>query len=261
MFILHPSSFILIKELNHMLMPLGDDNTDRTLTPYMTYALVAANVLVFLLLQRSDAFTYGYSYVPAEITTGRDLVGIFRIGRGAVELFPGPTPIYLTLVWAMFMHGDIMHIGGNMLYLWIFGDNVEDRMGHLKFLIFYLLCGFIASFAQIVVAPKSIVPNLGASGAIAGVLGAYLMLFPHKTVRVMMGYSIVHVPAIVAIGLWGLLQFIGGFGQLGREGGGVAYMAHIGGFLAGMVLAFVFRNAAPVRNLPSRGRDYYDNEF
>lgn len=242
-----------------MLMPLGDDNSDRQITPYVTYLLVALNVLVFLVLQRSDAFTYGYSYIPAEITGGEDLVGTFRVGGGAVRLFAGPTPIYLTLVWAMFMHGDIMHIGGNMLYLWIFGDNVEDRMGHLKFLLFYLLCGFIASFAQIFVSPKSLIPNLGASGAIAGVLGGYLVLFPHKGVRVMMGYSVTQVPALVAIGLWGVLQFIGGFGQLGREGGGVAYMAHIGGFVAGMILVFVFRNAARPM-MQRRVNDYYDDE-
>ena len=242
-----------------MLMPLGDDNSDRATTPYVVYALVALNVLVFFVLQRSDAFTYGYSYVPAEITGGEDLVGTFRVGRGAIQLFAGPTPIYLTLLWAMFMHGDIMHIGGNMLYLWIFGDNVEDRLGHLKFLIFYLLCGLLASFAQIIFSPKSLVPNLGASGAIAGVLGGYLILFPQKGVRVLMGYQITQVPAIVAIGLWGVLQFIGGFGQLGRDGGGVAYMAHIGGLLAGMVLVFVFRNAARP-SLQRQMNDYYDDQ-
>ena len=243
-----------------MLMPLGDDNSDRELTPYVTYLLIALNVLVFVLLQQGgeNRFTYGYSYVPYEITHGEDLVGRFNVGRAQIPLFPGPRPIYLTLLWAMFMHGGLGHIGGNMLYLWIFGDNVEDRLGHLKYLIFYLLTGLAASFAQIAVAPNSRIPNLGASGAIAGVLGGYLVLFPHKTVRVMMGYSIAHVPAIFAIGLWGVMQFIGGFGQLGREGGGVAYMAHIGGFIAGMVLVFVFRNAArpaDPRRLPD---DYYD---
>jgi membrane associated rhomboid family serine protease len=240
-------------------MPLGDDNTDRTITPYVTYTLVGLNVLVFFILQQSDAFTYGYSYVPAEITSGRDLVGTYPVGRAAVQLFAGPTPIYLTLVSAMFMHGDIMHLGGNMLYLWIFGDNVEDRMGHAKYLIFYLLCGFIASVAQIAVGPNSIIPNLGASGAIAGVLGSYLILFPQKGVRVMMGYSITQVPALVVIGLWGVLQFIGGFGQLGREGGGVAYMAHIGGLLAGIVLVFVFRNAARQAARPTFSRRHYDD--
>lgn len=243
-----------------MLMPLGDDNSDRTLTPFVTYALLAANVLVFFLLQQGgdNAFTYGYSYVPYEITHGEDLVGQFSVGRAQVPLFAGPRPIYLTLLWAMFMHGGLGHIGGNMLYLWIFGDNVEDRLGHLKFLLFYLLTGLIASFAQIAIGPNSRIPNLGASGAIAGVLGGYLVLFPHKGVRVMMGYSITQVPAIIVIGMWGVLQFIGGFGQLGREGGGVAYMAHIGGFIAGMVLVFLFRNAARPMTQQRLRDEYYD---
>ncbi|NOT64047.1 MAG: rhomboid family intramembrane serine protease [Acidobacteria bacterium] len=234
-----------------MLMPLGDDNSDRTITPYVTYALVGINILVFVLLQQlgNNPFTYAWSYVPREITTGQDLIGAFNIGGGQVRLFDSPSPVYLTLLSAMFMHGDIAHIGGNMLYLWIFGDNVEDRMGHAKFLMFYLLTGLLASIAQIAVGPNSIIPNLGASGAIAGVLGAYLILFPQKGIRVMMGYSVTMVPAIVVVGLWGLLQFIGGFGQLGREGGGVAYMAHVGGFVAGMVLVFVFRNS--VRPMPN----------
>lgn len=229
-----------------MLMPLGDDNTDRHITPFVTYTLVALNVLVFVLLQQggNNEFTYGWSYVPREITTGQDLIGAFRVGSGQLRLADSPSPIYLTLLSAMFMHGDFMHLGGNMLYLWIFGDNVEDRMGHVKFLTFYLLTGLLASAAQIVVGPGSIIPNLGASGAIAGVLGGYLMLFPRKGIRVMMGYSVTQLPAIVVVGLWGLLQLLGGYGQLGREGGGVAYMAHIGGFIAGMVLVFLFRNAA-----------------
>jgi membrane associated rhomboid family serine protease len=233
-----------------MLMPLGDDNSDRVLTPYVTYTLVVLNVLVFVLLQQmgNNPFTYAWSYVPMEITRGQDLIGTFRVGNGQVRLFDSPSPIYLTLISAMFMHGDFMHLGGNMLYLWIFGDNVEDRMGHAKFLTFYLVAGLLASVAQIAVGPKSIIPNLGASGAIAGVLGAYLILFPKKGIRVMMGYSVTMVPAIVVVGLWGLMQLIGGFGQLGREGGGVAYMAHVGCFIAGMVLVFIFRNS--VRSMP-----------
>jgi membrane associated rhomboid family serine protease len=228
-----------------MLFPIGDDNSDRRITPVVTYALIGANVLFFLYQMSHPAFTYGYSYVPAEITGGNDLVGTYTTtGGGRVQLFAGPTPIYLTLLFAMFMHGDIMHIGGNMLYLWIFGDNVEDRMGHARFLIFYLLTGLLASVAQIAFGPNSLIPNLGASGAIAGVLGAYLILFPRQSVKVLMGRGIVEVPALVAIGLWGLLQFIGGFGQVTSAGdrGGVAYMAHVGGFVAGIVLVFLFRD-------------------
>jgi len=240
-----------------MLFPIGDDNSGRLTTPVVTYTLIGVNVLFFIYQSMNPAFTYGYSYVPAEITSGRDLVGIYPVGGGQIQLFPGPWPIYLTLLFAMFMHGDLMHIGGNMLYLWIFGDNVEDRMGHVKFLIFYLLTGLVASIAQIVVGPNSRIPNLGASGAIAGVLGGYLVLFPRQSVRVLMGRGIVEVPALIAIGLWGLLQFIGGFGQLrAGSGGGVAYMAHVGGFIAGIVLVFFFRNQQP--RTPVRRTAEYD---
>lgn len=232
-----------------MLFPIGDDNTGRQITPVVTYALIGVNVLFFLYQLTNPAFTYGYSYVPAEITNGRDLIGTFTVAGGRVQLFPGPTPIYLTLLTAMFMHGDLMHIGGNMLYLWIFGDNVEDRMGHGRFLVFYLLTGLLASAAQTIVSPNSLIPNLGASGAIAGVLGAYLVMFPHQSVKVLMYRGIVEVPALLAIGLWGVLQFLGGFGQISAAGdrGGVAYMAHIGGFVAGIVLQFFFRDNAPKR--------------
>jgi membrane associated rhomboid family serine protease len=149
-----------------MLFPIGDDNSARRITPVVTWTLIAINVLVFIYQMNNPEFTYGYSYVPAEITQGRDFAGSYPVAGGRVQLAPGPTPIYLTLLFAMFMHGDIMHIGGNMLYLWIFGDNVEDRMGHVRFLIFYLLTGLLASAAQIFFGPNSMIPNLGASGAI-----------------------------------------------------------------------------------------------
>ena len=232
-----------------MLFPISDDNTERRITPVVTYTLIAINVLVYFFLQSSDAFTYGYSVVPAEITGGQDINGVVRIGNQGLRLYPGPTPIYLTLLTSMFMHGGIGHLLGNMLYLWIFGDNVEDRMVHAKFLIFYLICGVLASAAHIFFAPRSLVPSLGASGAIAGVLGAYLILFPHKGVNVFLFGRVVQMPALIVIGFWGLLQFLSGFGSIGSmgEGGGVAYMAHIGGFVAGIVLVFIFRNAATRR--------------
>jgi len=232
-----------------MLFPIGDDNTGRRITPVVTYVLIAVNVLVFLYQMANPEFTYGYSYVPAEITQGRDLVGTYSLPGGRIQLAPGPWPIYLTLLFAMFMHGGFAHIGGNMLYLWIFGDNVEDLMGHVKFLIFYLLTGLLASVTQIFFGPNSIIPNLGASGAIAGVLGAYLVSFPHQSVRVLQWGRIIEFPALLVIGLWGLLQFVGGFGQVrtAGESGGVAYMAHVGGFIAGIVLVFLFRNKAPAR--------------
>ncbi len=230
-----------------MLFPIGDDNTQRRSVPIVTWALIGLNVLVYFLLQGGtgeNAFTYGYSVVPYEITNNIDLIGNQRIGNATVPLFTGPTPIYLTLLSAMFMHGGLSHIGGNMLYLWIFGDNVEDNMGKVRFLIFYLLCGLLASAAHILVGPNSRVPSLGASGAIAGVLGAYLIMFPHNSIRVLAFMQIIPLPAIIVVGLWGVLQFINGFGSLagGGASGGVAYMAHVGGFVAGIVLCFFFRD-------------------
>ncbi len=241
-----------------MLFPIGDDNTQRRMTPVVTYALVAINVIVFLYQLADPQFTNGYSVVPYEITHGVDLVGA-GMRRGGISQAPGPTPIYLTLLTAMFMHGGFMHILGNMVYLWIFGDNVEDQMGHMRFLTFYLLCGFAASGAHILFNANSTVPSLGASGAIAGVLAAYLALFPHQKVRVLIPlgilFPVVELPALLVIGFWAVLQFFSGFGSLGgsSQGGGVAYMAHMGGFVAGLVLVWVFRNPA----LRYREPDYH----
>ena len=149
----------------------------------------------------------------------------------------------------MFMHAGWVHLGGNMLYLWIFGDNVEDRFGHLRFIIFYLLCGLAATFAQLAFSIGSNVPNLGASGAIAGVLGAYILLFPKGKVRVLQGQQVIQVPALIVIGIWIVLQFFSGIGSIANAGqtGGVAYIAHIGGFLAGFVLTFLFRGSRGAR--------------
>jgi membrane associated rhomboid family serine protease len=234
-----------------MLFPVGDDNTGRGLTPFVNYLLIAINLYVYFFLQSSDAFTYGYSVVPREITQGQDIYGLVRIGDTGVRLYPGPSPVYWTLLSAMFMHGGLGHLFGNMLYLWIFGDNVEDRMGHMKYLIFYVICGLLASAAHIFFAPNSIVPSLGASGAIAGVLGAYLVLFPRQGVRVFFFGGIIVMPALIVIGIWGIMQFLSGFGSLGRmgESGGVAYMAHIGGLVAGLLLVFLFRRP-PARDVP-----------
>ena len=241
-----------------MLFPIGDDNTERRLTPVVNYILIAINVLVYFYQITHPKFTYGYSVVPAEITQGRDITGVIQIGDSSLRLYDSPSPIYLTLLSSMFMHGSLLHLGGNMLYLWIFGDNVEDRMGHLKYLFFYLLCGFLASATHIFFGPDSLIPSLGASGAIAGVLGAYLILFPRQGIRTYIWGMIVQVPALVAIGLWGLLQFVSGFGSLSSIGksGGVAYMAHIGGFVAGMILVFLFRNPAPPPRF-DRDPDYF----
>ncbi len=229
------------------LIPIGDDNNGRNIIPYVSYILIAINVLVFIFLQiPSDAFTYSFSVVPREIMQNKDIVGTLRIGNGAIQLGAGPQPVQLTILSAMFMHGSWMHLLGNMLYLWIFGDNVEDAMGHFKFLIFYLLCGVVATFAHIWSGPNSLIPSLGASGAIAGVLGAYVALFPTRSVKVLVGYiGIIHLPALIVIGLWIGLQLLSGVGSIAvtdESSGGVAYWAHVGGAIAGLVLVWLFRN-------------------
>ena len=229
-----------------MVLPLRDDDSDRHTVPVVTYALIAVNVLVWLIeMSMGEPFINGYSTVPFEITHGTDLVGTETISAGGqsipIQLYPGPTPIYLTLFSAMFMHASWAHIIGNMLYLWIFGDNIEDRVGHAKFLIFYLICGLAASAAHIAFGADSKIPSLGASGAIAGVLGAYLVLFPRRGVRVLMARQIVNMPAFMVLGMWILLQVFSQISVVGGAGGGVAYMAHIGGFVAGVALIFLFR--------------------
>jgi membrane associated rhomboid family serine protease len=228
-----------------MVMPLRDDDTDRRTVPVVTYALIAVNILVWLIeLGLGDRFINGYSTVPFEITHDTDLVGMQTIQAGGqsipIHLYPGPTPIYLTLLTSMFMHASWLHIAGNMLYLWIFGDNIEDRIGHAKFLLFYLICGLAASAADIFFKTDSIIPSLGASGAIAGVLGAYLVLFPTRQVRVMVARQIVNMPAFMVLGLWILLQVFSQISVVEDQAGGVAYMAHIGGFVTGIALIFLF---------------------
>jgi membrane associated rhomboid family serine protease len=245
-----------------MIFPIGDDNTDRQLTPVVTYLLIAANIVVFLFFQGLGAnasFTYALATVPQEIVTGKDLTTADRTVRDPISgdplrvpgLQPTPVPVYLTLLTAIFMHGGLMHLFGNMLYLWIFGDNVEERLGHLRFLLFYLTGGLIASlahvFATVAFGGNPLIPSLGASGAISAVLGAYLILFPRRKVRVIMLRMLTTVPAIVAIGIWFLFQLISGIGVLGAgaQQGGVAYAAHVGGFLAGLILIKPFAAGRP----------------
>ena len=206
------------------MFPIGDDDSAERTVPVVTYALIALNVLFFFVeLNAGDPFIQRWSVVPR-------------------RLMENPGGDFITVFTSMFMHGGWLHLAGNMLYLWIFGDNVEDRLGHAKFVVFYLLCGIAATIAQVAVSAGSNVPNLGASGAIAGVLGAYLILFPRGQVRVLMGRGIVPMPALVVIGMWIVLQFINGIGSITQsaETGGVAYMAHIGGFVAGLALTFLF---------------------
>jgi len=229
-------------------IPIGDEDNAPPGFPVINVLLIAINLAVFLYQLVNPDFTNGYSAVPVEITTGRDLVGQFPItlpdgSMALVDEARGPSPIWLTLLTSMFMHGGWTHTGGNMLFLFIFGDNVERALGHLRYLGFYLLCGLVASLAQVYSGPDSILPSLGASGAIAGVLAGYLVLFPRNRVRVLLGYFVTTVPAIVMIGLWAVIQFVNGFGATGvnAQSGGVAYMAHIGGFIAGLLLAFLLR--------------------
>lgn len=207
------------------MFPIGDDNSTRRLQPVVTYALIAINVLFFIVeLIAGDAFITAWSFVPS-------------------RFMADPLGDVLTIFTSMFMHAGWVHIGGNMLYLWIFGDNVEDRFGHLRYLAFYLVCGVAATCAQLAFSMGSTIPHLGASGAIAGVLGAYILLFPQRNIRVIAGYGIAEMPALVVIGLWFVLQIFSGVGSLGAtaDTGGVAFMAHIGGFIAGVVLAFFLR--------------------
>ena len=221
-----------------MFIPIGDANDPGARTPVLTWSFLVINVVVFFYQQMSPAFTYGYSLIPREIVTFQDIAGVVVLNGGMLQLFEGPSPVQLTLVTSMFMHGGWMHLLGNMLYLWVFGDNVEDRLGSWGFLKFYLLCGVIAAACQILISPLSYIPVLGASGAIAGVLGAYLALFPGNRVKMWVFVFIIPVPAAIVLLLWIVAQFQGGLGNVlaPGDGGGVAYAAHIGGFIAGFVL-------------------------
>jgi len=256
------------------MIPLGDDNTDRQTTPVINYLLIAINIIVFIFLQRmgSDfAFTMGHAAVPAEILSGKDIVTASQELKDVVTgqeytlpgLQPSPSPVWITLITSIFMHAGWAHLGGNMLYLWIFGDNLENTMGHLRYLGFYLLTGIIASLTYVVstfvLGDDPLVPSLGASGAISGVLGGYISLFPMRRVTVLIFWFITHVPAIIVLGLWILLQIVSGIGALGEAAtGGVAYSAHIGGFLAGLLLIRMF---APkiIQKAGRRSADIYRN--
>jgi membrane associated rhomboid family serine protease len=237
-----------------VVFPIGDDNTGRLRTPYVTYALIALNVLVFVFLQgmgTNERFTYAFSTVPQEIRTGEDVAREvpveFGDEQGTIPLQQTPGSVYLTLLTSMFMHGSLMHLLGNMLFLWIFGDNIEDDLGHVRYSAFYLVTGVLASLAHVVstfvFGDNPFIPSLGASGAISGVMGGYLVMHPQRRVRVIMLRMLTTVPGYVAVGLWFIFQLISAFGVIGQgpqSTGGVAFMAHIGGFVAGVVLVKVF---------------------
>ena len=215
------------------MFPIGDDRVEGGSPALVLVGLIALNVLIFLveLSQPTQgalqSFIQAWGVVPREYVTARDLPPTI------------PLPFWTTLFTSMFLHGGWMHLAGNMLYLWIFGDNLEKVMGPARFALFYFACGIVASFAHIAFGGGSTVPAVGASGAISGVLGGYLVLFPRNRVRVLTRGGITAVPAIVVLGFWILIQMINGVGSLAttsETGGGVAYMAHIGGFVAGLVL-------------------------
>jgi membrane associated rhomboid family serine protease len=247
-----------------MFIPIGDDNRDRQTTPFVNYLFILINILVFIYFQdwgRNMSFTYGYSVVPAEIITGHDIVSHSRVVvdevTGQRVEIPGLAltniNVYLTLISAMFMHGGLAHILGNMLFLFIFGDNIEDAMGHSRYFFFYLLCGVIAGlshvFATYFLGQSPYVPSLGASGAISAVMGGYIVLFPRKKVYIWLFFFFtIAVPAFIAVGLWFVFQVVSSLGILGGDpaAGGIAYAAHIGGFISGMILVRMFRKRRPV---------------
>jgi membrane associated rhomboid family serine protease len=224
------------------MIPLRDENP-TTLTPVVTVTLIVLNCLVFLyqvtLGPNEEDFVYTFAAVPAHL-----------FGMGAAG--HAPVPPWLTIFTSMFLHGNILHLGGNMLYLWVFGNNIEDVMGHGRFLMFFLLVGAMAALSHALISPSSTVPMVGASGAISGVLGAYVLLFPSVRVQVLIPIGIfpyiVQVSAVVVLGLWIVVQVINGIFDFGGMGGGVAWFAHIGGFAAGLVLIKLFAKR-PLRPL------------
>ncbi len=222
------------------MIPFSDTPPRRHGYPIVMPLMVAINIAVFVyevtLGPNLDRFIFSYGTIPFEITQVRDIAPMI------------PYPVFVTLVTSMFIHENLLHIGANLLFLWVFGDNVEDQLGRLRFLLFYLLCGIGAAFSQIVIDPSSRVPAIGASGAISGVLAAYLVLFPRSQVRTLLligpFFTITRISAVFLIGFWILLQVVTGLFTLGfgsETGGGVAYFAHIGGFIAGLILVFIFR--------------------
>lgn len=234
------------------MIPIGDDNSAVVKTPVVNFCLMAINLAVFIFFQQLGSnidFLMSYSMVPQEILSGKDIM----MERG---LAASPQPVLLTMLTSMFMHGGLLHLAGNMLYLWIFGDNLENAMGHFRYLLFYLLCGILAALSHVWASQyfsrDLLIPSLGASGAISGVMGGYLMLFPKNQVRVLFLRSVLQVPAFVSLGLWLLLQALAGtqsFSAEGEQGGGVAYAAHIGGFLAGLFMVTLFTSRSITSNV------------
>lgn len=220
------------------MIPLRDDNPTN-ITPVMTWGLIAVNVAVFLYQvslgeRQGQVFVYEFGAIPAVIFGSREL-----------PEYLAAIPPQLSLLTNMFLHGGWLHLIGNMVYLWIFGDNIEAAMGRIRFLVFYLFCGVLASLSHALTDPASLIPTIGASGAISGILGAYVLLYPRARVLVLIPFGfltrLMYIPAAFALGFWFLLQVLSGSASIGAKGGGVAFFAHIGGFIAGMVSVGLFK--------------------
>jgi membrane associated rhomboid family serine protease len=241
--------------------PIRDDNP-HFLTPYVTYGLIAVNALCWLLVQGMGAEPALSESVCLLGLTPGDLLNTLPANSN-VQIGPqtwceiGDSSSFYTVLTSMFMHGGWMHIIGNMWFLWIFGNNIEDSMGHGRFLAFYLLCGLAAAAGQTIADPDSAIPMVGASGAIGGVMGAYVVLYPrvHVHMLIFLGFfvTVIAVPAIFMLGYWFLMQVLGGFGSVGQEGGGTAFWAHVGGFAAGAALIFLFKDPELVNQHPYHG--------
>lgn len=243
------------------MLPLSDPDIRRHSTPFVTWTIIAACSAVFLYQLtlgqvEQFAFSYKFGFIPAELSSIEEF-NTLRLGDQRIDI-TSPVPTWATVFTAMFLHGGFLHLIGNMLFLWVFGDNLEDRMGHIKYLAFYLVCGVAAMAAQMAINPSSQVPNIGASGAIAGVLGGYLVLFPHSRINtlvfVFFFITFVRIPAVVLLGFWFVLQLFSGVGSInpGVDEGGVAYWAHVGGFAAGLLIVIFFR---PLLSRSRRPRD------
>jgi membrane associated rhomboid family serine protease len=232
-----------------MVFPLADLEKTRII-PFATYGLIVLNVVAYLVkYEKGDEFAVAYAATPYEITHNVDITEPIPLpaGRDAViDQAPVPFPVWLTLFTSMFLHGSPLHLAGNMIYLWIFGDNVEEVLGRLRYVVFYLTCGLVGTVTQVVANPDSVVPIVGASGAIAGVMGAYVVWFPHNRVRVLVLWYVTEMPALLAIGLWILIQLWEGVGSFGQHGGweGVAYLAHVGGAATGLFVGWLYYDRA-----------------
>ncbi|MFQ5455543.1 MAG: rhomboid family intramembrane serine protease [Nitrospirota bacterium] len=219
------------------MIPIKDDNPTKTF-PFFTILIIAINILVFfyqLSLGRlgTERFVYTYGLIPIELFRGVDIADGVHI------------PVVTTIFTSMFLHGGLFHLAGNMLYLWIFGNNIEDILGHIRFLVFYLLCGLIASFSHALTSSYSVLPMIGASGAVSGVLGAYIIRFPTSRILTIVPFflfiHIIRIPAVIVLGLWFIMQFLNAASSLADSSGGVAWFAHVGGFLSGIVLVILFK--------------------